>query len=476
MNTPPDSNNATKSTRKLKQDNTGYHLVIFRLFCHQVDKMHLISRLFFFIGFLVTTLAQFQPQLPYTAFPCDLSYNTTAYPTYIMVEATDLAGNVLNTTGVFEKTDSVNGYPAYRKPYLYLEKAQPRLLFPDQESSTSTGVLRNNAQNIFLNNLGQWELVEDRSLTGHISQELPCTSLLNTTAHWQFSSNTGVTMQIKLNIKPLVQTKYPDFYQISSAPLQLEGFYKKTAAFQSAAPMYKKPGVGNMQNYLFLYKGSWMVARDPMATPLSYRMYQLSQNRRTPDNTGHWMVVTNNGSVEENKMIKTAGIMQMKPLSFTITSTGRALKKVPRLMGQYQLTNITNNNIPVYQDQATKQYLFQNTEGSWVVATSLTATSTSTLLSQDSKGSPLPSTTIPWRFYSNGWHTDEYLTAVPEISPETKAARLRLTLSLVFPILAVILAIIIVISIICCFKKKKARDLLVKNQKQPATLRKISQL
>jgi len=436
----------------------------------------LISELSLISSILITVNSQFRTQLPYTAFPCDLSYNTTAYPSYIMVDATDLAGNNLNTSGVFRKGDNVNGYPTYRKPFLYLERPRPRVLFPDEDQASSTGVLRNNAQNIFLNNLGQWEVVYDGDLAGYVSQELPCVALLNTTAHWQFSSNTGVTMMIKLNIKQLDSVRYPDFYQISSAPLQLEGFYKKTAAFQSDAPMYKKPGVGNMQNYLFLYKGSWMIAKDPMASPLSYRMYQQSQNSRTPDNPGTWMVVTNNGSIQEDDNIVTDGVMQMAPLSFTIQTSGRAKKKLPSLMGRYQLTNLTNNNIPVYQDQNTKQFLFQNTEGSWVVGPSTTATTATTLLSQDSKGSPLPSPAIPWRFYSNGWHTDEYLTVTPEISPETKAARLRLTMSLVIPILAVILVIIIVISIICCFKKKKARDLLVKNQKQPATLRKISKL
>eukprot|EP00092_Neocalanus_flemingeri_P028493 GFUD01030943.1.p1 GENE.GFUD01030943.1~~GFUD01030943.1.p1 ORF type:complete len:435 (-),score=97.54 GFUD01030943.1:70-1374(-) len=419
--------------------------------------------------------SQFQPPVSYSTFPCDLSYNTSLYPANVRIEATDLAGNELNTTGVFKKTGTFNGYPVYRKQFLYLDKSEPRMIFPDQDQKK--GILRQSAQNIFLNNLGQWELVEDGFLSGHIRQELPCKPRLNTTAPWQFSSKTGVTRQIKLETKPLGLVDYPDFYEITSAPLQIQGFYAQTSAFQSDAPIYKKPGVGNMQNYLFLYKGSWMVAKDPMANSLTYRMYQQSQGSRTPLSSVPWNIVTNDGRIEESPDTKASAVQQARPMSYSIQTTGSAMDKLPSLMGTYKLTNKTKNkNIPIYQEEKTKQYLYQNSDGSWVVGPSLTS-SNGILLNQDSKGSPLPSAIVPWRFYSNGWHTDNDLRASAEISPEAKAAAVRLAMSTAFPILAIILIIIIVIAIICCLKRRKATNLHVKNpQEQPATLRKISKL
>ena len=93
---------------------------------------------------------------------------------------------------------------------------------------------------------------------------------------WRYSSVTGFTMQIRLRIRELEDVTFPDFYQVDSAPLQINGFYARTSTFSSDAPIYRKPGLGNMQNYLFLYKGSWMVAKDPLSNSLTYRMFQQS--------------------------------------------------------------------------------------------------------------------------------------------------------------------------------------------------------
>ena len=37
--------------------------------------------------------------------------------------------------------------------------------------------------------------------------------------------------------------RYPDYYEVSGAPLMINGFYAQTSTFSSAAPIYRKPGV-----------------------------------------------------------------------------------------------------------------------------------------------------------------------------------------------------------------------------------------
>ena len=77
----------------------------------------------------IPSTAQFQRPLPYSALPCDLNYNTTSYSDYLRVKALDLAGSELNTSGVFRKADNYNGYPVYRKEFLYKQILKPRMIF-----------------------------------------------------------------------------------------------------------------------------------------------------------------------------------------------------------------------------------------------------------------------------------------------------------------------------------------------------------
>ena len=102
------------------------------------------------LSLLRTSEAQFQatsfPQLP-----CEVGLNTSgSMPRFLMVEAEDLATNILNKSGVFTRVTSFNRMPVYRKEFLYLDGDS--MTFPGEtpRSSRSRGVLRQSAWNIFL--------------------------------------------------------------------------------------------------------------------------------------------------------------------------------------------------------------------------------------------------------------------------------------------------------------------------------------
>ena len=46
------------------------------------------------------------------------------------------------------------------------------------------------------------------------------------------------------------------------------------------------------------------------------------------------------------------------------------------------------------------------------------------------QGSPLPLTEVAWRYYDGGWHSDPALRAIGEATPESRAAQLKLGLSI----------------------------------------------
>merc|ERR1711974_523721 len=81
------------------------------------------------------------------------------------------------------------------------------------------------------------------------------------------------------------------------------------------------------------------------------------------------------------------------------------------------------------------------------------------ILSQDSKGSPTPDPMLPWRFYSpgEGWITDSTIKMVPEASPEVRAAAIRLAISTLVPIIAVLLLLVLVLALCCCCKRRRKR-------------------
>ena len=54
------------------------------------------------------------------------------------------------------------------------------------------------------------------------------------------------TLSFYLDYQRLSSTpvpRYPDYYEVSGAPLMINGFYAQTSTFSSAAPIYRKPGV-----------------------------------------------------------------------------------------------------------------------------------------------------------------------------------------------------------------------------------------
>ena len=413
---------------------------------------------------------QFQPT-SFPQLPCDVNYNSSQYPDFLRVKAEDLASNELNITGVFRRTSSYNGFPVYRKDFLYLDGAHT-MQFPGE--TRSKGVLRQSGWNIFVSNSGHWSLQEDGFNLGYENTDQICTNLLATSGLWRYSSVTGFTMQIRLNIRENPRQIFPDFYHVDFAPIQINGFYAKTSTFSSDAPIYRKPGVGNMQNFLFLYKGSWMVAKDPLSNSLTYRMFQQSQGSLSPDASKPWNVVSNDGTIEEQSQVIVYQLQQTFPPSYTLTSSGPVRNLLPKVLGYYRLTNITRNNIPVYQHQQIGYYLYQNDAGSWVVSNSLVTPIDRETLSQDSKGSPLPLADVDWRYYSNGWNTDDSLTAIGEATPETRAAQLRLGLTIGFPVIAAILLVIIILSICCCLRRRKTKRF--DEKPQSATLKKVSKL
>ena len=417
---------------------------------------------------LLSVRAQFQPGL-YEDWPCVASYNISRYPNYLQVQAEDLVGSVINFTGVYKKSSSFNKYPVYRREYLY-QDPHHSMSFPGE--NRNRGVLRQSALNLFLDNQGRWQLLEDGLVVGYTSQDQACRDLTETSQDWRMSSVEGLSKHIRLNIDKMEDVHYPDFYEISFAPLKLNGFYKKTQPSYSDAPIYKKPGLGSMQNYLFLYKGSWMVAKDPLSQTMSYRMYQDSGASLVPLASLPWHVVNNDGSLGEQSQIRVRGLQQSFPPSYSLVSSGAVRENLPSLLGYYRLTNNTKYSIPVYENVEHNNFMFQDLDGSWVVSTSLSAGVK--LLSQDSKGSPLPLTDVSWRYHLNGWQTDHTFRAVGEATPETKAAQLRLGLSIGFPIAAAVVLVIIILALCSCLRKRKAKTL--EDNSQTATLRRVSQL
>lgn len=204
------------------------------------------------------------------------------------------------------------------------------------ESRRSKGVLRQSAWNIFLGNSGHWFLQEDGYNMGYENTDQVCTNLLSTSGLWKYSSRTGFTMQIRLTVETVVTESFPDYYQIDFAPIQINGFYAKTSTFSSDAPIYRKPGQGNMQNFLFLYKGSWMVAKDPLSNSLTYRMFQQSQGSLFPDSTKAWNVVNNDGTIEEQNQVRVSRLQQTFPPSYTLTSSGPIRDLLPNVLGKYE--------------------------------------------------------------------------------------------------------------------------------------------
>ena len=420
------------------------------------------------LSLLLSARAQFQPGL-YEDWPCVASYNVSRYPNYLQVQAEDLVGNAINFTGVYKKSSRFNKYPVYRREYLY-QDAHLSMSFPGEERNK--GVLRQSGLNLFLGNQGRWQLLEDGLVVGYTSQDQTCRDLTETSQDWRMSSVEGLSQHIRLRIEKLEEPQYPDFYEISFAPLKLNGFYKKTPPSYNDAPIYKKPGLGSMQNYLFLYKGSWMVAKDPLSQTMSYRMYQDSGASLVPLPSLPWHVVNNDASLGEQSQIRVRGLQQTFPPSYTLVSSGAVRENLPSLLGYYRLTNNTKYSIPVYENVEQNAFMFQDQEGSWVVSTSLSAGVK--LLSQDSKGSPLPLRDVNWRYHLNGWQTDQTFRAVGEATPETKAAQLRLGLSIGFPVAAAVILVIIVLALCSCLRKRKAKTL--EDDSQTATLRRVSQL
>ena len=411
---------------------------------------------------------QFQPGL-YEDWPCVGSYNISRYPAYLQVTAEDLVGNVINFTGIFSKSSSFNKYPVYRREYLY-QDPHHSMTFPGQ--TRNQGVLRQSGLNFYMGNQGRWQLKEDGLATGYSSQDQACRDLTETSQDWRMSSVEGLSKHIRLRIERMEDVHYPDFYEISFAPLKLNGFYKQTQPSYSDAPIYKKPGLGSMQNYLFLYKGSWMVARDPLSQTMSYRMYQDSGASLVPLPSQPWHVVQNDGSLGSQAQIRVRGLQQTFPPSYTLASSGAVRENLPSLLGLYRLTNHTKYSIPVYENLEHHNFLFQDQDGSWVVSTSLSAGVK--LLSQDSKGSPLPLDDVSWRYHLNGWQTDHTFRAIGEATPETRAAQLRLGLSIGFPVVAAVILVIIILALCSCLRKRKAKTL--EDHSQTATLRRVSQL
>ena len=421
------------------------------------------------LGLLAASVtAQLPPEL-FEQWPCVGNYNLTRYPNYLMVRAEDLVGNPINLTGVYSKSSSFNKYPVYRREYLY-QDTEHSMTFPGERRSP--GVLRQSGLNIFLGNRGRWELQEDGlEAGGYQSQDQACRDLTQTSVDWRMSSVEGLSKQIRLTLTKVEDVQYPDFYEISFAPLKLNGFYKKTQPSYSDAPIYKKPGLGSMQNYLFLYKGSWMVAKDPLSQSMTYRMYQDSGASLVPLPSQPWHVVNNDGSLSAQSQIRVLSHQQTFPPSYTLLSSGAIREHLPSLLGYYRLTNTTRYSHPVYKNEERGNFMYQDEEGSWVVSPSLSGVK---LLTQDSKGSPLPLVGVTWRFHLNGWQTDETFRAIGEATPETRAEQLRLGLSIGFPVVAVVIIIVVIIALCSCLRKRKDKNF--QEIDQSATLRRVSKL
>lgn len=225
-----------------------------------------------------------------------------------------------------------------------------------------------------------------------------------------------------------------------------------------------------------------MVAKDPLSTSLTYRMFQQSQGSLSPAQSASsralpaeaWFVVNNDGSLDQVTTITVTPVDQTFPPSYTLASTGPVRELNPGVLGYYELTDLIKNKVPVYSHTNNSYYLYQNDDGYWVVSSSLATPTNREQLSQDSRGSPLPRTDVAWMYYNNGWVEDTFLIARGEATPETRAAQLRLGLSIGFPVAAAIIVLLLIICICCCLKKRKVKKL--EDPSQSATLKRMSKL
>ena len=161
-----------------------------------------------------------------------------------------------------------------------------------------------------------------------------------------------------------VARNWPLFYHITGAPLDTVGYYGRTELQMgeagNEAPVYSKPGEGSSKLYLFSYKGSWVVAKDPFAGPTSmrYRMFQDSAGSNLPLDSLPWTVKTNSGSLREDAGVTVLPVYPFIPAHFNVESLGVSGAGVG---GRYVLvSNITETSTPVYRQQGGQGlYLFQ---------------------------------------------------------------------------------------------------------------------
>ena len=352
---------------------------------------------------------------------CPTNSNTSLYPAFLRVTTTDLAGSALNLSGVYQR-EVGRVYPSYRLAVLQL--AGGGLRWPGQQGGRGELLQAGLTLSLDSPGSGRWQLREDGAGQGFLSTDQACTHLLATRAHWELVLPSGTTSRIRLTAEPLGLPDFPDFYRITGAPVTIDGWYARTYSFQSHAPIYRKPGEGSSENFLFLYKGSWMVARDPMSSSMTYRMVQLSRGSLAPLPTTAWHVVLPDGSVEASGAVRATPVQQTFPPTYTLSSSGPAASLLPAALGLYTLSNLTRNSRPVFRhSNQTGLELYSNVGGSWVVGGGRE------LLAQDSRGAPLPLPATQWRYYipgGGGWSTDPSLQAVPGITAQTRAARIRL--------------------------------------------------
>ena len=312
-----------------------------------------------FLGSLLSP-AYMQQCLPsaQSSRPCEFSEEL---PDSLVIEVQDSLGRA-TVGGTYQKVEGCfhNGVPLYSQDRNRRTARQaPRMVFPEARASPAS---------LYLGEGGRWRLGGSQASPAYVAETIACTPLRNSSGLWREevagkASSRLVTILLRLS------RVWPLYYHITGAPLDTVGYYGRTelqmGGVGSEAPVYSKPGEGSSKLYLFSYKGSWVVAKDPFAGPttMQYRMFQDSSGSSLPLDSLPWTVKTNSGGLREDGGVTVLPVYPFIPAHFNVESPGVS---GAGLGGRYVLvSNITETSTPVYRQQGGQGlYLFQVIIGS----------------------------------------------------------------------------------------------------------------
>ena len=285
--------------------------------------------------------------------PCEFSEDL---PESLVLEVQDTLGRA-TVGGSYQKVQGCfhNGAPLYSQNTIRREARQaPRMVFPEARPTPAS---------LYLGEGGRWRLGSSQASPAYVAETIACTPLRNSSGLWR-EEVPGKASSRLVTVLVRVARTWPLYYHVTGAPLDTVGYYGRTelqmGGVGSEAPVYSKPGIGSSKLYLFSYKGSWVVAKDPFAGPttMQYRMFQDSSGSDLPLDSLPWTVKTNSGGLREDAGVNVLPVYPFIPAHFNVESPGVSGAGVG---GRYVLvSNITETSTPVYRQQGGQGlYLFQ---------------------------------------------------------------------------------------------------------------------